>query len=237
MTRSAAKSPEPSENPQFALANALMANYIGALGLLKESQDRADRMEEMAKVDPVTGLYNVYRLEEDYESLRHSHGLSKSKYRRAIDRDPAEVTDEHSILMLDLDHFKKINDNGGHARGNRVLGAVGATLKSNLRGNDLPVRLHGEEFAVLLPRTSTEHAIEVAEDLRAKIEAGGDVTASIGVAGIDLQRLLDVNLNKADAALYAAKGNGRNQVVLFDPTMLNGASDVLGPFAGSDSET
>jgi diguanylate cyclase (GGDEF)-like protein len=237
MTRPAAAPPESSENPQFALANTLMANYIGALGLLIETQDRADRMEEMAKVDPVTGLFNIYKLEEDYEGLRHSHGLSNSKHERATDRDPEEVTDEHSILMLDLDHFKKINDNGGHARGDRVLGSVGATLKSNLRGSDLPVRLHGEEFAVLLPRTSTEQAVKVAEGLRAKIEAGGEVTASIGVAGIDLQKLLDSNLANADAALYAAKDNGRNQVVLFDPTMLDDTGDVLGPFAGPDPET
>jgi diguanylate cyclase len=224
--------PQP-ENPQFALANRLMARYIGALEIARTLQDeaaaaegradeaegKAQRMEEMAHVDPMTGLYNSYRLQDDYEGLQHSQGVPNGEHERATDADPENVTDRHSLLVLDLDHFKAINDNGGHGRGNGVLRRVGATLKDNVRGNDLPVRLHGErgdEFAVLLPRTTSEQAAIVAEGLRKEIEAGGDITVSVGAAELDLHRSLEENLERVDAAIYEAKETGRNRVVRFE---------------------
>ena len=128
------------------------------------------------------------------------------------------------LLLLDLDHFKQINDQGGHPVGDQVLASVGAVLRSVLRARDFAGRNGGEEFAVLLPDTEVPAALEIAERVRAAVAeisvAGSDVsvTASIGVVGFpghatSLDRLEWL----ADAALYLAKRQGRNRVELADP--------------------
>jgi diguanylate cyclase (GGDEF)-like protein len=130
-----------------------------------------------------------------------------------------------SLLLLDLDHFKQVNDQRGHAAGDQVLASVGATLRSVLRARDFAGRNGGEEFAVLLPDTEVAAAIEIAERIRAAIAEitlpGTDVpvTASIGVASFPghastLERLERL----ADAALYVAKRQGRNRVELAEPS-------------------
>src|SRR5690606_6071365 len=134
---------------------------------------------------------------------------------------------ELSVLMLDVDHFKRINDNYGHTVGDQVLAAVGRTGVATMRHRDLFARLGGEEFAALLPDTNAEQAIAVAERLRVIFETGdfdceavGDhpirFTVSIGVASrssVD-QSILDL-LKRADIALYRAKAEGRNRVALY----------------------
>lgn len=228
--------PQP-ENPQFALANRVMDHYIGALqiaGALQDeamaaegraleaedravvAEDKAKTMEERAHIDPTTRLPNKYVLEEDYQGLQDSQSAPGSERERATDPGQAGA-DEHSILMLDLDHFKDVNDKGGgHAWGNRVLRKVASTMKGSVRRNDLVVRLHGEEFAILLPRTSAEQAAEVGEKVRAEVERTGFVTTSVGTAGLDLSKSLEDNLVNADIALYRAKEGGRNQVVRYE---------------------
>ncbi len=129
-----------------------------------------------------------------------------------------------ALLLLDLDHFKQINDQRGHAVGDQVLANVGAVLRSVLRVQDFAGRNGGEEFAVLLPDTEMSAATEIAERIRAAIAEislpGTDVsvTASIGVGsfphhGSTLERLERL----ADAALYLAKRQGRNRVELAEP--------------------
>jgi diguanylate cyclase (GGDEF)-like protein len=126
-----------------------------------------------------------------------------------------------ALLLLDIDHFKKVNDQYGHAAGDQVLASVGATLRNVLRERDFAGRNGGEEFAVLLPDTDIAAALKIAERVRATIAEitmpGTDVpvTASIGVAGFpDHANTLDRLERLADAALYVAKRQGRNRVEL-----------------------
>jgi diguanylate cyclase (GGDEF)-like protein len=126
-----------------------------------------------------------------------------------------------ALLLIDLDHFKQINDQRGHPVGDQVLASVGATLRSVLRTRDFAGRKGGEEFAVLLPDTEIAAALEIAERVRtaiAEISLPGtdvSVTASLGVAGFpDHASTLDRLERLADAALYLAKRQGRNRVEL-----------------------
>ena len=142
-----------------------------------------------------------------------------------------------ALLLIDLDHFKQINDQRGHPVGDQVLASVGATLRSVLRTRDFAGRKGGEEFAVLLPDTEIAAALEIAERVRTAIAEiilpGSDVsvTASLGVAGFpDHASTLDRLERLADAALYVAKRQGRNRVELAEPAA---AADVPAPPNGS----
>src|ERR1700691_1670121 len=146
-----------------------------------------------------------------------------------------------ALLLIDLDHFKQINDRGGHAVGDQVLANVGAMLRSVLRAQDFAGRNGGEEFAVLLPDTEIATALAVAERIRiagAEISLPGadvSVTASIGVAGFpDHASTLDRLERLADAALYLAKRQGRNRVELAN---VDTPADPLGPLDSSPDGT
>jgi diguanylate cyclase (GGDEF)-like protein len=143
------------------------------------------------------------------------------------------------LLLLDLDHFKQVNDQYGHAAGDQVLASVGAALRSVLRNRDFAGRNGGEEFAVLLPDTDIAAALETAERVRAAIAEitlpGTDVpvTVSVGVAGFpDHANTLERLERLADAALYVAKRQGRNRVEL---ASVEAGSDLPGSvLPGSD---
>ena len=129
-----------------------------------------------------------------------------------------------ALLLIDLDHFKQINDQWGHPVGDQVLASIGAVLRSVLRARDFAGRNGGEEFAVLLPDTGIPAALEIAERIRTAITEislpGTDVSvaASLGVVGFpDHATTLDRLERLADAALYIAKRQGRNRVELADP--------------------
>ncbi|MEZ7198586.1 sensor domain-containing diguanylate cyclase [Pseudodesulfovibrio karagichevae] len=178
----------------LALRNALA---------FKEVKLRADR-------DGLTKLYNRRSFDERlvYEIKR------RSRYHHDL-----------SLLMVDLDHFKSVNDTYGHKAGDLVLRKVGEILSTVFRTTDLAARYGGEEFVVLLPHTSEESAWKLAERVRTAIENcafhfdGQDfsVTASIGIASVEGGSLAasdDDLVLKADKALYQAKNNGRNMVVV-----------------------
>jgi diguanylate cyclase (GGDEF)-like protein len=138
-----------------------------------------------------------------------------------------------ALLLLDLDHFKQVNDQHGHAAGDQVLAGVGAALRSVLRNRDFAGRNGGEEFAILLPDTSSAAALEIAERVRATIAEvtlpGTDVpvTVSVGVAGFpDHASTLERLERLADAALYVAKRQGRNRVEL---ATVEAGPDLPGP--------
>lgn len=163
---------------------------------------------EKATIDGLTGLYN------------RAFGLQRLQETLSMAARYPSVT---SILVLDVDHFKAVNDRHGHAAGDRVLAGLAGTLRNVCRDTDIPVRLGGEEFVVLLPRTDEAAAGIVAERLRRAVAAwrgehdGAElsISISVGVASAesgdrDGLRLLE----RADDALYIAKREGRNRVVL-----------------------
>jgi diguanylate cyclase (GGDEF)-like protein len=143
-----------------------------------------------------------------------------------------------AVVLLDLDHFKQINDVHGHDRGDQALAAVAQILTATLRASDFAARYGGEEFLILLPDTDRIGAHTIAEKIRAQLERAdlstvGTVTGSFGIAvipddAIELGRLM----RKADRALYAAKAAGRNRVELAPPT--GGAADNLGHSTGPE---
>ncbi|WP_157933756.1 GGDEF domain-containing protein [Alloalcanivorax mobilis] len=167
---------------------------------------RVDLMR-LASTDPLTGLANLYRFRETFEYEKT----------RAI-----RLGAPLSLLVLDLDWFKRINDTQGHQVGDRVLIHVAALLRRRLRATDLACRVGGEEFTVLLPDTGLREAGVVAEKLRGLIASEayrqGDIrvpmTCSIGVAQWQGgNETLDALYRVADARLYSAKQSGRNAVV------------------------
>ena len=160
-----------------------------------------EQLSALADCDGLTGLYNHRAF---HEQLHRATAVEAGA-------EPVPV----AVLMLDLDHFKTVNDRHGHVVGDEVLRAVTAAIQASIRPCDIAARIGGEEFAVLLPGAAPETAGEIAERLRAavdRIEEPVPVTASIGVTsshtGVDGAELLE----RADSALYEAKRRGRNRV-------------------------
>lgn len=163
------------------------------------------QIERMAQTDVLTGAYNRRGMELlGAEALQRSFALNM----------PA------AVLMLDLDHFKQVNDSLGHAAGDKLLRNVVELCAASLRKEDVLARYGGEEFVVIAPQTKLHEAGLLAQRMRLAIEGasfevlgGGSMTVSIGVAGAR-GGSLEALLNSADAALYQAKVSGRNQVVV-----------------------
>lgn len=163
-----------------------------------------DKLRGQALRDPLTGLYNRRYMEDTLQRMV-----------QLADRDRSEL----SVLMLDLDHFKRLNDHHGHARGDAALRDVAATMIASLRDSDIACRYGGEELLVILPHCGVEAAARKAEQLRASIEQlsekdGAEISASFGVASLSpATRSVAELMAAADAALYRAKREGRNRVV------------------------
>lgn len=168
-----------------------------------------------ASCDALTGLANRRTAE---------HRLRVEQARAERRREPL------TVAMLDLDHFKQVNDRWGHAAGDRVLVATAQVLREELRGADLGVRFGGEEFLAVLPGTGGDSAIHVAERIRERVgrfEVPADdgmirVTVSIGLATLLPGESLPALLARADAALYRAKAEGRDRCVLADDSVSAG---------------
>jgi diguanylate cyclase (GGDEF)-like protein len=180
--------------------------------LLKAVADQAAvainkaQLWEMAVTDGLTGLYvRRYFMVKFQEELHRAE-----RYNKAL-----------SIVMCDLDHFKRINDSFGHTVGDRVLKAVGRFLQNNIRDVDIIARYGGEEFVILLPEAEKEEAFTVSERLRnsladMKIDGLPQMTVSLGIASYPEDgESIDLIIKQADTALYAAKQTGRNRVVKY----------------------
>ena len=125
-------------------------------------------------------------------------------------------------MLIDLDHFKQINDSGGHEAGDVALRLVAERASALLRASDYVARLGGDEFAVLLPETTLAQACVVGEKLQAGLPrqaAHSSLTLSIGVTATQADEVFKATLARADAALYAAKAAGRDQVIALAPQL------------------
>ncbi|QBM17008.1 hypothetical protein MARI_11120 [Marinobacter sp. JH2] len=173
------------------------------------SDELQHELSEIARVDPLTGAYNRRAFDEACE-IEFSRSLRSGS--------------AFTIIMCDLDHFKKVNDQYGHHVGDQVLKRFADILRGRVRKHDVVARFGGEEFVLLLPNNNTEQGMHVAEQLKAKtaatqIELGRDIdlaiSASFGVAQYCIgDREWSAVLHRADNALYAAKKQGRNRVVV-----------------------
>jgi diguanylate cyclase (GGDEF)-like protein len=157
--------------------------------------------------DPLTGAYNRRHLDAQLAQLLAGAGAGAGDTRSV-----------NTLLAIDIDHFKTINDRHGHAKGDEVLKAAVAVLASRKRQTDMLFRTGGEEFVLLLARTTADDALVVAEDLRQRFEQapllpGQRVTVSIGLSTYRRGQDAGAWLQAADAALYDAKHAGRNRVV------------------------
>lgn len=163
-----------------------------------------------AATDPLTGLLNRKGLE-----IAIGQAISE----RQSGGPPL------CLLMIDIDHFKKVNDCYGHLLGDKVLRLIGATLRQSIKGRDTAARYGGEEFAVLLPDTPLEGAKTLADQIRIAISAGrilrmdnrqpiGQITVSIGLTAHRLGEAPEQLLQRADEALYQSKQSGRNRVTI-----------------------
>ena len=179
---------------------------------LSENVRLRRQFERDALIDGLTGLHNRRWLND--------------KLPRLIDRHHRN-TDPLSVIMLDIDHFKRFNDDYGHDAGDHVLGSVSRTLMSKLRPTDLAARYGGEEFVIILANTDLEGARTAAERLRGAVGVKKmairdgrtlpPITISLGISLLQDQENMDSLLKRADNALYRAKGNGRNRVEWDDP--------------------
>jgi diguanylate cyclase (GGDEF)-like protein len=194
--------PRPLSRPQDALVRSSVAQAAPVLANLRNLA----LAEFRANNDSLTGLPNKRATDDTLKRMVAQANRTSSPL---------------SAAMLDLDHFKQVNDRFGHGKGDEVLAAVGAAVRSCLRASDFAGRFGGEELLVLLPDTSAEAAVVLAERVRATVAAIAvpgvtrEITVSIGIADL-LQRGGDAVglLRQADRALYAAKAAGRNRTVV-----------------------
>lgn len=239
-----------SENVETLMTG--VGQYTDQLRAHKSSINRADTLAAikevervlLAEVERMGSAAQTYRgqLEAARETIQHQQMemeklsadasmdyLTRVPNRRALEQRLNEALAlfkrhgrQFGLLMLDIDHFKALNDSYGHIAGDKLLRALAETLVKEVRGSDFVARYGGEEFAILLPESSVQESLVVAEKLRAAVERlevdhGGAMirtTVSIGVAevtGADVY--LETVVARADAALYGAKTSGRNRVL------------------------
>ena len=210
----------------FAIAGYLLGRAFDAvIRERREAQAQATRMhglnlqlEAISVTDELTGMYNRRYFFERLE-----------EYLRAARRHRLPL----SVMMIDIDHFKRVNDTYGHPAGDRVLRTIADLIRSGLRASDISARYGGEEFVILLPYTDEAEATRLAHRLLNTVAGhpfplppeAGPVTISIGLSQLDVEHPLsgEALIARADGALYQAKRDGRNQVAVApvqrDPAM------------------
>lgn len=199
---------------------ALEARLRASKQEITQLQESLETVRNESLTDPLTTLANRKFFDENLATAVHE---AKSR------REPL------SLMMTDVDHFKKFNDSYGHLTGDQVLRLVAMSVKQNVKGQDTAARYGGEEFAIVLPNTMLRSAITVADHIRRAVmtkelmkrstgEHLGRVTISIGVATLQVNDTAQALIERADSCLYAAKRNGRNRVISeTDPEVSNAA--------------
>lgn len=192
-------------------AEQLVEYFRGDLGLAVNNALAHDRLERLAAVDPLTDAYN----------RRFGFGRLHEEFSRAV-----RAENPLGVLMLDLDHFKDVNDTYGHLVGDRVLKAIAGACRRVLREGDVLVRYGGEEFLVLLPGAGLVDVVQVGERIRRAIgetvvmDGGQRVTVAVSLGGTTYRETgvesAEALVAEADAALYQAKASGRDRLVMWD---------------------
>ncbi len=177
--------------------------YIVSMSDITDMEEEAKTLERLATTDPLTKIYNRLKLNE----LLAFEVKKSDRYKLPL-----------SLIMLDIDHFKEINDTYGHDVGDEVLVKLCESIAAVIRETDIFARWGGEEFMIMLPNTSLDGAKTMAENLRKTVESAnfgkaGTITASFGVSEYIPDSNMREMLKKVDDALYAAKRGGRNMVV------------------------
>jgi diguanylate cyclase (GGDEF)-like protein/PAS domain S-box-containing protein len=196
-----------SNRPCPPRAEQRLQEFAHLVSLAISNAEAWAALSQQASTDPVTGIAN-YRA---FHTRLHSEVERARRYARAL-----------SLVVLDLDHFKSVNDTHGHQLGDQVLAEVARRLDENARDGELVARIGGEEFAWLMPETHGNDAYLAAERVRRAIEREpypnvGALTVSAGVCAIEPDCDADELFRRADAALYVAKNSGRNVVVVYGP--------------------
>ena len=216
-----------AEVPMAMAAVPIVADglIVGAMLVVRVSakpfsRDELDALEMLA---PHVGT--AFAVSDKHESIADIEPLTGLQNRRRLDSDLADISTDQEVayVMVDIDHFKNFNDTNGHAAGDEALRQVSALLQASVRPRDHVYRYGGEEFCVLLPGATAKEAAVVAERARAAVEAAiipgmenqpaGVVTISVGVSDSAFGTPSDL-VERADAALYESKRNGRNQITL-----------------------
>ena len=194
---------------ESALALALATAGMRVMAL----RARVRLLEGLAVTDPLTGAFNRRHLDQCLVT--------------AIER-RARCGEGASLLLIDVDRFKQVNDTLGHPAGDHVLRSIAAIVRSRARRVDALFRAGGEEFALLLAGADLHDATKVAEELRAAIEraplAEEDLTVSIGISDLRASHTSEGWMQEADAALYLAKRAGRNRVATRDGPVVTAAA-------------
>ncbi|MCF6148033.1 MAG: diguanylate cyclase [Candidatus Kuenenia sp.] len=173
------------------------------------------------KVRPLKSYYETVKALSQYDNLtkcfnRHeANRILKDEYEKFTTKGIP-----FSLIIADIDYFKKINDKYGHSAGDEILKTFAELLRKNMKRSDIICRWGGEEFMILLRGTPVDSAVHVAERARRIVEAhafppfagSGNVTISVGCCGVPPDKPIQILIDLADSALYAAKNNGRNQV-------------------------
>jgi len=182
----------------YGLLSWLMGIWVRERDELRETAERVERLRKAANTDTLTGIANRRVAER-------ALNLFAAGQRR------------YAVMMIDIDHFKLINDQHGHDTGDRILQRIAEILKGRMRVQDTVARWGGEEFLVIVESVTREEAAAIAESLRSLIERGTKqilaTTISVGVAHSNTGQGVDQILKRADEGLYAAKNSGRNKVV------------------------
>lgn len=193
---------------EYKILSARMRSALRLSQAQTELEELNEELHQLASTDPLTNSFN----------RRHFFTLSNSEYMRAK-RHSRDLT----AIMIDIDHFKNINDNHGHAVGDEVLKILTTHCKQMIRTSDIFGRLGGEEFAICCPETNLSGALTIAEKIRTSFNAkkihidGKNITAtlSLGISEIkESDDKFDQILRRADIALYEAKNSGRNKSCL-----------------------
>jgi diguanylate cyclase (GGDEF)-like protein len=194
----------------FFIVHWIMQEYNKKIGKLYETREK---LSMLSLTDNLSGLYN----------RRYMMDVLKQEIRKE------KLV---SLIMIDIDHFKRINDTYGHGIGDEVITGIAQTIKNNLRGTDMVGRIGGEEFLVILRNDNLDIALRIAEKLRNIVEGivwskvEGNVTISSGVYLSTSQNTVSIMLERADVGLYQAKNNGRNQVVPYQENLEQMEEDV-----------